>query len=88
MYCLIEYPSDEIPVRHSPEYLFGSKEVVKQFVKDVKFRPRPKLMPGSPYNIEPQVEHCCRVIANKPLHKSLSSRLVRWMLNSKYAEKF
>jgi len=45
-------------------------------------------MPGSPYDIAPHEEHCCRVIANKPLHNSLSSRLVRWMINSKYVEKF
>ena len=44
----------------------------------------PKIMPGSPYDIAPHEEHCCRVIANKSLHNSLSSRLVRWMLNSRY----
>ncbi|MFL2957480.1 MAG: hypothetical protein ACJZ4Z_01650 [Candidatus Thalassarchaeaceae archaeon] len=44
-------------------------------------------MPGSPYDIAPHEEHCCRVIANKPLHYSLSSRLVRWMINSKYVER-
>ena len=52
-----------------------------------KFRPPPKIMPGSPYDIAPHEEHCCRVIANKSLHNSLSSRLVRWLLNSKYVEK-
>jgi len=65
-----------------------AKEAARNFAKEEKFRPPPKIMPGSPYDIAPYTEHCCRVIANKPLDNSLSSRLVRWMLNSKYVEKF
>ena len=85
---LIMSDNGDVWVRHSPEDVFGSKEAAKQFAKEEKFRPPPKLMPGSPYDIAPHEEHCCRVIANKPLHNSLSSRLVRWILSSKYIEKF
>ena len=75
-------------VRHSPEDVFGSKEAARQFANEQKFRPPPNIRAGSPYDIAPYTEHCCRVIANKPLDNSLSSRLVRWLLNSKYMEKF
>jgi hypothetical protein len=85
---LIMSDDGDVWVRHSPEDVFGSKEVARQFTKEEKFRPPPKTMPGSPYDIAPHEEHCCRVIANKPLHNSLSSRLVRWMLNSKYVKNF
>ena len=85
---LIMSDNGDVWVRHSPEDVFGSKEVAREFTKEEKFRPPPKIMPGSPYDIAPHKEHCCRVIANKPLHNSLSSRLVRWMINSKYVEKF
>ena len=85
---LIMSDDGDVWVHHSPEDVFGSKDAAKQFAKDEKFRPPPKIMPGSPYDIAPHEEHCCRVIANKPLHYSLSSRLVRWMINSKYVEKF
>ena len=85
---LIMSDNGDVWVRHSPEDVFGSKESAREFTKEEKFRPPPKIMPGSPYDIAPHEEHCCRVIANKPLHNSLSSRLVRWMINSKYVEKF
>tara|TARA_B100001093_G_scaffold387225_1_gene373208 strand:- start:176 stop:544 length:369 start_codon:yes stop_codon:yes gene_type:complete len=85
---LIMSDDGDVWVRHSPEDVFGSKEAAREFAKEQKFRPPPKIMPGSPYDIAPHTEHCCRVIANKPLHNSLSSRLVRWMINSKYVEKF
>ena len=75
-------------VRHSPEDVFGSKDAAKEFAKEQKFRPPPNIRAGSPYDIAPYTEHCCRVIANKPLDNSLSSRLVRWLLSSKYIEKF
>ena len=85
---LIMSDDGDVWVRHSPEDVFGSKESARQFTKEEKFRPPPKTMPGSPYDIAPHEEHCCRVIANKPLHNSLSSRLVRWMLNSRYISEY
>ena len=83
---LIMSDDGDVWVRHSPEDVFGSKEAAREFAKEQKFRPPPNIMPGSPYDIAPHAEHCCRVIANKPLHNSLSSRLVRWMINSKYVK--
>ena len=85
---LIMSDEGDVWVRHSPEDVFGSKEAARRFAKEEMYRPPPSLLPGSPYDIAPHKEHCCRVIANTPLHNSLSSRLVRWMLSSRYIERF
>jgi hypothetical protein len=45
---------------------------------------RDVLTMGSDSNVRSDWE----LTTNKPLHNSLSSRLVRWLINSKYVEKF
>ena len=39
---------------------------------------------GSPYDHAPFDEHLMRVIARKELHNTVASRLVRWLMSSRF----
>jgi hypothetical protein len=52
------------------------------------YRPPPEMLPGSTYDRAPHAEHCCRVVASKPLHHSRVSRLSRWLLASRAGRVF
>ena len=79
---LIMSNTGEVWVRHGPKEVFGSVKAAEDFVQERKFMPPPDKLGTSPYDIVPHNEHVCRVVANKPLHTSVSSRLVRWLLSS------
>ena len=79
---LIMSNTGEVWVRHGPKEVFGSVKSAEGFIQERKFMPPPDKLGTSPYDIVPHNEHVCRVVANKPLHTSVSSRLVRWLLSS------
>ena len=85
---LIMSDAGDVWVRHGPEEVLGSTSAAREFAHEQKFRPPPEMLPGSPYDRAPHAEHCCRVVASKPPHHSLVSRLSRWLLASRAGRVF
>ena len=83
---LIMSNTGEVWVRHGPKEVFGSEKAAEEFIQERKFMPPPTKLAGSPYDYAPFKEHLMRVIARKELHNSVSSRLVRWLMSSRYVE--
>lgn len=83
---LIMSNTGEVWVRHGPKELFGSVKAAEEFAQEMKFMPPPDKLPGSPYDYAPFEEHLMRVMACKQLHNSVASRLVRWLIVSRYNE--
>ena len=83
---LIMSDTGEVWVRHGPKEIFGSEKAAEEFIQERKFMPPPTMLPGSPHDYAPFDEHLMRVIARKELHNSVASRLVRWLMASKYNE--
>ena len=79
---LIMSNAGEVWVRHGPKEVFGSEQAAEDFIQERKFMPPPDKLRTSPYDTVPYNEHVCRVVANKPLHNSTSSRVARWLLQS------
>ena len=83
---LIMSNTGEVWVRHGPKEVFGSEKSAEEFIQERKFMPPPTKLAGSPYDYAPFDEHLMRVIARKELHYSVASRLVRWLMSSRFVE--
>ena len=76
---LIMNDSGEVWVRHGPKEVFGSEMAAENFIQE-EVQATPDKLSVTPYDYAPLDEHVMRVIANKQLHNSVTSRLVRWLM--------
>ena len=80
---LIMSNAGEVWVRHGPREVFGSEKAAEDFIQK-EVHATPEQASSSPYDHAPFDEHLMRVIARKELHNSVASRLVRWLMSSRF----